>query len=78
MLTYADAAEVTNMRPMSLRGSRFAAADVLEREGAMVPATGTHFTCFAGTKVQLLTQLRGSATVRDTWSARMLTYADVC
>jgi hypothetical protein len=41
MLTYADAAEVTNMRPMSLRGSRFAAADVLEREGAMVPATGT-------------------------------------
>jgi hypothetical protein len=63
MLTYADAAEVTNMRPMSLRGSRFAAADVLEREGAMVPATGTHFTCFTGTKVQLLTQL---------------TYADLC
>jgi nicotinamidase-related amidase len=40
---------------------------------------GTQFTCFTGTKVQILTHL-ASTREGSKWSAskRMLTYADVC
>ena len=44
---------------------------------ARVAAEGTHFTYFAGTKVQIL-EICGAECQRFCASARTLTYADVC
>jgi hypothetical protein len=59
--------------------AREALPDVaVTRTGDCVADVGTQFSCFTGTKAQMLTQkvLQG---VRDSAThIRMLTYADVC
>ena len=71
MLTYAD---VWWQEHEMLEAAR----EELRKEQALSVAAGTQFTCFTGTKVQILTRIAAERKRGEVRECDTQTYADMC